>query len=166
MKKWFCAVLHRFGRRYIYPTESLFGTWGLYCEYGVNANGPFHRDCSLYDSWITLQPANRGYRDERGEIEPLRWHRIGCRRITVDDSGWQPFRKIVRLTRDELWLKTELGHKDEYRRIECYRRGTPPPDPETIYEQYCRKRASEADSAHIAPNKISINAYPNGAKNG
>lgn len=166
MKKWFCAALHRFGRRYIYPTESLFGIWGLYCEYGVNANGPFHRECSLYDSWITLQPANRGYRDERGEIEPLRWHRIGCRRIAVDDTGWQPFRKIVRLTRDELWLKTELGHKGEYRRIECYRRGTPPPDPETIYEQYCRKRASEADSAHIAPNKISINAYPNGAKNG
>lgn len=111
MKKWFCAALHRFGRRYIYPTESLFGTWGLYCEYGVNANGPFHRECSLYDSWITLQPANRGYRDERGEIEPLRWHRIGCRRIAVDDAGWQPFRKIVRLTRDELWLRTELGHE-------------------------------------------------------
>ncbi len=141
MKKRFYSALSRLWcqlwRRYICPTESLFGTWGIYYEHGVSARGSFHRDCTLLDSWMTLEPGNGGYWDERGEIEPLRWHRIGCRYIAVSYPDLVLFRKIVRLTRDELWLKHEFGNKDEYWCIECYRRGTPPPDPEPIYEQYC-----------------------------
>ncbi len=143
MKKRFYSALCRLWRRYSCPTESIWGTWGLIREYGKNVGGTFDKDCTLLDTWMTLEPENGGYWDERGEIEPLRWHRIGCRRIALYYPELYLFRKIVRLTRDELWLKHEFGNKDEYWCIECYRRGTPPPDPEPIYEQYCaalRKR--------------------------
>ncbi len=142
MKKRFYSAMCRLWRRYICPTESLFGTWGIYCEYGVNVKGTFRRDCTLLGSWMIIEPENGGYWDERGEIEPLRWHRIGCRCIAVSYPDLVLFRKIVRLTRNELWLKSEYENRP-YWRIERYRRGTPPPDPEPIYEQYCaalRKR--------------------------
>ncbi len=145
MKKWF----GRLWRRYVCPTESLLGTWGLYCEYGVYAKEPFYSDCTLRDCWMILEPENSGYWDERGEMEKLYWHRIGCRRIAVYYPGLYPFRKIVRLTHDELWLKTAYGNKDWH--IECYRRGTPPPDPDTLYKRYC----ASLDSAdrHQEPNR-------------
>lgn len=147
MKKRFYSALCRFARRYIYPTRSLFGTWGLYCEYGVHAGKPFREDCTLLDCWMMLEPRNSGYRDERGETETLRWHRIGCRRIALYHPELYLFCKIVRLTRDELWLETRFGKKDKYRYIRCYRRGTPPPDPEPIYELYCASldKATEND---------------------
>lgn len=147
MKKRFYALLCRFGRRYVYPTRSLFGTWGLYCEYGVHAGKPFREDCTLRDWWIIIEPGHRGYWDERGETEPLYWHRIGCRRIVLNHPDLCFFRKIVRLTHDELWLKTELGYKREHWYIECYRRGTPPPDPDLFYELCCASldKATEND---------------------
>ncbi len=151
MKKRFYSALYqlwcRLWRRYIYPTESLFGTWGIYYEHGVNAKGRFYKDCTLLDSWMIIEPENGGYWDERGEIESLRWHRIGCRCIAVSYPDLVLFRKIVRLTRNELWLKSECENSS-YWRIERYRRGTPPPDPEPIYEQYCAAR----DGADDRPN--------------
>jgi len=147
MKKRVYSLFCRLWRRYIYPTESLWGTWGLMREYGKNAGGSFDEDCTLLDRWMILEVGNGGYWDERGETQNLRWHRIGCRRIVVDYSGFDLSREIVRLTRDELWLKHEFGNKDEYWCIECYRRGTPPPDPEPIYERYC----SSLDSADDRP---------------
>jgi len=114
MKKRFYSAFCRLWRRYICPAESLWGTWGLIREYGKNVGGTFDKDCTLWDRWMTLEPENGGYWDERGEIENLRWHRIGCRRIVVSYPDLVLCRKIVRLTRNELWLKDEFGNKDEY----------------------------------------------------
>lgn len=150
MKKWF----GRLGRRYVYPTESLRGTWGLMRKYGKNAGDSFDEDCTLLDCWMILEAGNGGYWDERGETQNLRWHRIGCRRIVVDYSGVDFSREIVKLTRDELWLKHEFGDKEcSYWCIECYRRGTPPPDPDPIYEQYLASldNAEECPKPPAAP---------------